>query len=150
MRFESRRDHNEKEKAVLQFEQMYFLYCSSFWGWSLGFAFQRWFEELEKALIKHFTSLKMEKNWKRSVKVFGHRKVFDDGPVYITQVPKTCHQIMWNPSCYIQRAPTFQLILIYLPTLTQLPTYLRTRTRPRIVSIPADSTTIHTIWIFVS
>jgi hypothetical protein len=33
-----------------------------FFGWSFGFPFQRGFVELEKAILKHFKSLKMEKN----------------------------------------------------------------------------------------
>jgi hypothetical protein len=48
---------------------------TAIFGFSFGFAFQRWFVELEKALLEHFKSLKMEKNWERSVKVFGDQLV---------------------------------------------------------------------------
>ncbi len=53
-----------------------------FFGYSFGFVFQRWFVELEKALLKHFKSLKMEKNWERFAKVIGDRLMIDDGPLY--------------------------------------------------------------------
>ncbi len=36
--------------------------------------------KIEKALM--YKWLKMEKNWKRSAKVFGHRQAMGDGPVY--------------------------------------------------------------------
>jgi hypothetical protein len=54
-------------------------------GWSFGFAFQRWFVELEKAFLQHFKSLKIEKNWESFAKVFGHRQAIGDGPIYPTQ-----------------------------------------------------------------
>jgi hypothetical protein len=52
---------NEKKRKknafVLQFDKVYFLYCSC------SFAFQRLFLKLEKVLLQRFkSSLKMEKN----------------------------------------------------------------------------------------
>ncbi len=136
-----------KKKTVLQFKKNVFSLLL-FLGWSFGFAFQRWFVELEKAPIKHFKSLKMEKNWERYVKVFGHRKVFDDGPVYVRFLgsknmspinvnsflgckPNDTTSYSWKKYLTIlharqQRAPTFQLVPIYLPTHSYLPTYLPT------------------------
>ncbi len=80
-----------------------------FLGQSLGFAFQRWFVEHEKVLLQHFKSLKMENNWERSAKVFGHRQAFSDGPVYPTLYGKfqlqtqnflwllvKMHSLLWN------------------------------------------------------
>jgi hypothetical protein len=51
---------NEKN-LILQFEKNIFSLLL-FFGCSFGFAFQRWFVELEKVLLEHFKSLKMEKN----------------------------------------------------------------------------------------
>jgi hypothetical protein len=64
----------------LQFE-FFFFSLLIFFGRSFGFAFERWFLKLEKALLKHFKLLKIEKNWERFAKVFGDKLMFNDGPI---------------------------------------------------------------------
>jgi len=61
-RWSRRRQKEEKWKkpCFVLFKNVFSLLL--FFGCSLGFAFQRWFIELEKALLlEHFKSLKMEK-----------------------------------------------------------------------------------------
>jgi hypothetical protein len=67
-------------------------------GWSLGFAFLKWFVKLEKTLLKTILnySNQMEKNWQRSAKVFNHKQEIDDGPVY----PSTCIIQNKNSICF--------------------------------------------------
>jgi hypothetical protein len=81
MHWWNRRGQNEKNGKKMHFiirkkifSLLLFLGCS--------FAFQRWFVELKKALLWHFKSLKMEKNWERFAKVIGDRLVINDGPFY--------------------------------------------------------------------
>ncbi len=77
----NKRGQNE-EKNILQFEKNIFSLVL-FFGCSFGFAFQRWFVKLEKALLlQHFKSLKMEKIWKRFTKMFNDKLMFDDEPIY--------------------------------------------------------------------
>jgi len=40
---------NEKKNAFYNLKNIYFLLL--FFGWSFGFAFQRWFVQLEKVLL---------------------------------------------------------------------------------------------------
>jgi hypothetical protein len=79
----------------LQFEKEYFLYCS-FLVVSFGFAFQKWFVELDKVLLQHFKSLKMEENWERFVKVFNDRLMFSDKCIYPTLHPRHVHSKVEN------------------------------------------------------
>jgi hypothetical protein len=67
MRFESRRV-KMKKNAFCNWKNIFSLQL--YFCWSLGFAFQRWFVKLEKALLQNFKSLKMEKIWEKSAKVF--------------------------------------------------------------------------------
>jgi hypothetical protein len=56
-----------KVGGVKMKKKTHFVICKNvfslqlFSDWSLGFAFQRWFVELENVLLRHFKSLKMEK-----------------------------------------------------------------------------------------
>jgi hypothetical protein len=43
---------------------------------------QRSFVELEKALLYHFKSLKMEKNWERFFKMFGDKHIYQPTSIY--------------------------------------------------------------------
>jgi len=52
-----------------------------FFGCSFDFAFQRWFVELEKMLLLHFKSLKLEKNRERIAKVISDKVMIGDGPL---------------------------------------------------------------------
>jgi hypothetical protein len=61
-------------------------FFTAFSGWSFGFSFQRWYVQLEKVFLWQFESRKMEKNWERSAKVFGHRQEIGEGPVYLWRV----------------------------------------------------------------
>ncbi len=70
MAFESRRGQNEEKWK----KKKRFAILLLFFGWSLGFAFQIWLVKLEKVLLWHFRSLKMKKNWERSVKVIGDER----------------------------------------------------------------------------
>ncbi len=72
-------------------------------GCSFGFAFPRWFVELENALLWHFKSLKMEKNWQRFAKVISDRLVMGDGLLYPTTMG-LCQMEMyqeWMRRCFI-------------------------------------------------
>jgi hypothetical protein len=53
-----------------------------FFGCSFGFAFQRWFVKLEKALLQHFKSFKMGKNREKIAKMFNDKLVLSDRVVY--------------------------------------------------------------------
>jgi len=54
-----KRKKNEKKRCFVILKNIF--YFPLFFGCSFGFAFQRLFIELEKALLEHFKSLKMEK-----------------------------------------------------------------------------------------
>ncbi len=98
------RDQNEekwKESCFVIRTKLFSLLL--FFGCSLGFVFPRWFVKLENALLKHFKSLKMEKNWQRFAKVIGDRLVIGDGPLYPTTMG-LCQMEMyqeWMPRCFI-------------------------------------------------
>jgi hypothetical protein len=81
----NKRGQNEekwgKKKHILQLKKLFFFLLLSF-GCSFGFAFQRWFAEIEKLSLYHFKSLKKEKNWEKSVKVFSDNLVFGDRRIY--------------------------------------------------------------------
>jgi len=129
MRFKSRRGQNEKKKKKKSFEIWKNIFSLQlFFGLSFGFAFPRWFVELEKALLQHFKSLKMEKNWKRSAKVFGHRQVIGHGLVYPNShssdlVPKSVFGSLSSKIkkflkfLNLRRGEQCQVVLHYLDTM---------------------------------
>ncbi len=51
MRFESKKGRNEEKWEKTHFAIQKRIFFIAFFGWSFGFAFQRWFVELEKALL---------------------------------------------------------------------------------------------------
>jgi len=61
------------------------IYFLLLFTYSFGFSFKKWFIKLEKVLLQHFKSFKMEKIWKKYTKMFSGRQVFGDGSVTLDE-----------------------------------------------------------------
>jgi len=102
MRFESRRGQNEEKLKKKQFAIWKNLFSLLlFFGWSFGFAFPRCFVELEKALLWHFKSLKMEKNLAHSPPRLALLN-------YRLPMPKSIKSCLTSSAYYVLQFPCLQ------------------------------------------
>jgi hypothetical protein len=85
MHWWSRSDQNEEKckKTLFATQKKLIFFTALFWL-LLWLCISKMFVKLEKALLYHFKSLKMEKNWERSTKVFSDRLMFGDKHIYTT------------------------------------------------------------------